>query len=196
MDALTVLLILGLLGGAIAIGLPFVLFTLAAFIYVWTNSYPWLKMVGKWGARPANFITLLFFFLAGFAIILVLVVIIHPLMLILALPLLIILFPVGLAVIVWLVRIIKWLFGIVSGFMDSLFLAVRLEFIKLKIKTDTLKEGGKARAIKGEFSGDARRIRGKVSGKKETGFRGKLEALKGEFSGDVERARGKLFRRK
>jgi len=130
---------------------------------------------------------------------LVLAVLIHPLAFILLLPALIILFPVYLAVIVLIVRIIKWMFFKLSGFIDSIFLAARLEFIKFKIKTDTLKEGGpkgKLGAFKGEFSGDARRVRTKVSGKKESGFRGKLEALKDEFSGDVERARGKLSRRK
>ena len=103
------------------------------------------------------------------------------------------------AVFVFIVRIIKWVFFKLSGFLDGIFLAARLEFIKFKIKTDTFKEGGakgKFGAFKGEFSGDARRVTGKVSGKKETGFRGKLEALKGEFSGDVERARSKLSRRK
>ena len=199
MDAMTILILLGLVGGAIALATPFVLITLAALIYVWTNSYPWLKMVGKWGARPANFITMLALFAVAFIIVLALAFIVHPLMLVLALPLFIILFPVGLAVIVWVIRVIKWIFFVVSGFIDSIFLAIRLEFIKLKIKTDTLKQGGsggKVRAFKGEFSGDVRRVRGKVGGKKETGFRGKLDALRGEFSGDVERARGRIFRRK
>ena len=196
MDAMTLMILIGLMMAGVAIALPFVLFTFACFIYVWTNAYPWLKMVGKWGARPANFITLIIVFLLGIFVVLVLVFLVHPLMLVLALPLFIILFPVQLAVIVWMVRVVKFLFGIVSGFIDGLFLAVRLEFIKLKIKTDTLKEGGKVRAFRGEFSGDVRRVRGKVGGKKETGFRGKLDALRGEFSGDVERARGRLFRRK
>ncbi len=199
MDPMTLMILLGLAAVAIAIGAPIVLITLSAFIYAWTHMYPWLKMVGKWGARPANLVALLVFFLVCFFVILVLAVLIHPLAFILLLPALIILFPVYLAVIVLIVRIIKWMFFKLSGFIDSIFLAARLEFIKFKIKTDTLKEGGpkgKLGAFKGEFSGDARRVRTKVSGKKESGFRGKLEALKDEFSGDVERARGKLSRRK
>lgn len=199
MDAMTVMLMIGLLIGGIALAMPIILITLAAFIYVWSHSYPWLKMVGKWAAKPANFITLLFVFLFVFFIIVILVVLVHPLMLLLIIPALIILIPVDLAIIVWLVRVIKWVFFKLSGFIDSIFLAIRLEFIKLKIKTDTLKEGGtkgKLRAFKGEFSGDVGRVRGRVSGKKESGFKGKLEALKGEFSGDVEKTRNKLFRRK
>ena len=199
MDPMLIMVILGLVAGVIAIATPFVLITLAAFIYCWTHMYPWLKMVGKWGARPANFVALIIFFLICLFIVLALAFLIHPLFLILIIPALIILFPVGLAVIVLIIRLIKWIFFKLAGFIDSVFLAARLEFIKFKIKTDTMKEGapkGKLGALKGEFSGDARRVTGKVSGKKETGFRGKLEALKGEFSGDVERARRKLSRRK
>jgi hypothetical protein len=196
------LIILLLVAGAVItmpITMPLVFVTLAAFIYVWTMSYPWLKMVGKWAAKPAHFVTLGVIFIVFFFIVVVMAVLIHPLMLVFALPVLIILFPIELAVIVWLVRVVKWVFFRLSGFIDGIFLAVRLEFIKLKIKTDTLKEGGtkgKLRAFRGEFSGDVDRVRGRVSGKKESGFRGKLEALKGEFTGDVEKTRSKLFRRK
>ena len=199
MDAMTLMLLLGLEVVGMAIAAPIMLITLAAFIYVWMHMYPWLKMVGKWGARPANFVALIVFFLICFCIDLVLAFLIHPLFLIFILPALIILFPLYLAVFVVIVRIIKWVFFKLSGFLDGIFLSARLEFIKFKIKTDTFKEGapkGKLGAFKGEFSGDARRVTGKVSGKKETGFRGKLEALKGEFSSDVDRARSKLSRRK
>ncbi|UCG82701.1 MAG: hypothetical protein JSW38_11015, partial [Dehalococcoidia bacterium] len=64
---------------------------------------------------------------------------------------------------------------------------------------DTMKEGGgrgKLGALKGEFSGDARRVTDRVSGKKGGGFRCKLQALRGEFSSDIEKTRGKLSRRK
>ncbi len=198
-DPMMIMLLLGTVIAVMAIATPFVLITLAAFIYVWINMYPWLKMVGKWGARPANFVALVVFFYLCVFFYLVLAFLIHPLFLVFILPALIILFPVYLAVFVFIVRIIKWVFFKLSGFLDGIFLAVRLEFIKFKIKTDMFKEGGakgKFGAFKGEFSGDARRVTGKVSGKKETGFRSKLEALKGEFSSDVERARSKLSRRK
>ena len=199
MDATTLLLLLLLLMAVMAIGAPIVLFTMACFIYVWINAYPWLKMVGKWAARPANFITLISVFMLSFFMIVVLALIIHPIFLALIMGILPILYPVYLAIIVWMIRLIKWLFRLISGSIDSIFLAVRLEFIKLKIKTDTLKDGGgrgKLGAFKGEFSTDARRVTGKVSEKKQGGFRSKLQALKGEFSSDVDKARGKLSRRK
>lgn len=192
------ILVLMLLVG-MAIAAPFVFLTLAAFIYVWTHSYPWLKMVGKWAARPANFIALLSVFMLVFVIVLALVVLIHPLMLVLLLPALVILFPVDLAVIVWTVRVVKFVFTKLSGFIDGVFLAARLEFIKLKIKTDALKEGGtkgKLEALKSEFSSDARMVTGRASRKKQSGFRGKLDALRGEFSSDIDKARSRLSRRK
>ena len=66
MDPLMLMMLLGMVIGVMAIATPFVLITLAAFIYVWTHMYPWLKMVGKWGARPANFVALIVFFLVCF----------------------------------------------------------------------------------------------------------------------------------
>ena len=185
--------------GAMVLGAPIALITLAAGIYAWTHAYPWLKMVGKWAAKPANFVALLAVFILVFLIVLALVVLIHPVMLILLLPALIILFPVDLAIIVWIVRVVKFLFTRLSGFIDAIFLAARLEFIKLKIKTDALKEGGskgKLGALKSEFSSDARVVTGRVSRKKESGFRGKLDALRGEFSSDVGKVRGKLSKKK
>jgi hypothetical protein len=199
MDSTTILILILFLGALMAIAAPFILITLAAFIYVWTHSYPWLKMVGKWAARPANFVALLTIFMLVFVIILALVVLIHPIMLILLIPALIILFPVDLAIIVWIVRVIKFIFTKLSGFIDAIFLAARLEFIKLKIKTDALKEGGtkgKLGALKSEFSSDARMVTGRVSRKKQSGFRGKLDALRGEFSSDIDKVRGRLSKRK
>jgi len=199
MDATTLMLLLALAIGGMAFAAPFVFITLAAFIYFWIHAYPWLKMVGKWAAKPANFIALITIFMLIFLFIVLLAFLIHPILLILLLPALIILLPVYLAIIVWEIRLIKWTFGRLSGAIDGIFLAARLEFIKLKIKTDTLKEGGgrgKLGALKGEFSGDARRVTDRVSGKKAGGFRGKLQALKGEFSSDVEKTRSKLSRRK
>ena len=111
MDAMTLMILMGIVGGAMAIGAPLVLISLASFIYIWTHMYPWLKMVGKWGAKPANFVAMLALFFICLVIILVLTFLVHPIFLIFILPALIILFPVGLAVIVWIVRVIKWIFG-------------------------------------------------------------------------------------
>jgi hypothetical protein len=199
MDATTLLILLLMVMAAMAIGTPIVLITLAAFIYVWTMAYPWLKMVGKWAAKPANFIALLFVYLVMLLIVMALAVLIHPILFLLILPALIILFPVTLAVVVWEVRLVKFTFTGLSGVIDGLFLAARLEFIKLKIRTDALKEGGskgKLGALRREFADDASAVTTRVSTKKQGGIRGKLEALRGEFSSDVDKARSRFTRKK
>jgi hypothetical protein len=185
MDATTLLLLLVIVGAAIAIGAPIMLITLAAGIYAWTHAYPWLKMVGKWAASPANFIALVTVAILLFVVIAILSALVNPLVLLLIIIPLIILFPVGLAVIVWIARLIKFVFTGYAGFIEGIFWAARLQIIKLKIKTDTMQETG--------FRG--KRDKG-LKSKKEMGFAGKLDTLKGEFSGDFDRVRGKLSRRK
>jgi hypothetical protein len=199
MDPTFLMLVLLMLGAGMAIAAPIVFITLAAFIYVWTHAYPWLKMVGKWAAKPANFIALLAVWTVIFVFVMALAILVHPFMFLLILPALIILFPVYLAVAVWVVRLIKFVFSRLSGFIDGVFLAARLEFIKLKIKTDGMREaGGKGKlgALRSEFADDARVVTGRVSDKKQGGIRGKLEALRGEFSSDVDKARSRFGRRK
>jgi hypothetical protein len=105
-------------------------------------------------------------------------------LLLLVLPL-IVLFPVSLAVIVWIARLIKFLFTRYAGFIEGMFWGARLQIIRLKIKTDTFQETG--------FRGFKEKDK---KGKKELGFAGKLDTLKGEFSGDFDRIRGRLSRRK
>jgi heme/copper-type cytochrome/quinol oxidase subunit 2 len=56
-DPFTLLLFVGLVIGGAVVGF-FGLIALAAFLYVWSQAYPWLKMVGKWAARPLNLLSL------------------------------------------------------------------------------------------------------------------------------------------
>jgi len=56
-DPLTLLLLGAAVVGGAVMGF-FGLIALAAFIYIWTHAYPWLKMVGKWAARPLNIFSL------------------------------------------------------------------------------------------------------------------------------------------
>lgn len=57
-DPFTLLVFGALVIGGAVVGF-FGLIALAAFIYIWTHSYPWLKMVGKWAARPLNLLSLI-----------------------------------------------------------------------------------------------------------------------------------------
>jgi len=106
------------------------------------------------------------------------------LLVLLVIPL-IMLFPLALAVVVWIARLIKFVFNRYAGFIEGIFWGARLQIIRLKIKTDTFQETG--------FRGFKEKDK---KGKKELGFAGKLDTLKGEFSGDFDRIRGRLSRRK
>ena len=185
MDATTTMLLLLVVGGAVALGAPIALITLAAGIYAWSHAYPWLKMVGKWAASPANFVALVTVAIILFLVIALLAALVHPLVLLLVFIPLIVLFPVMLAVVVWIARLIKFIFTRYAGFIEGIFWGARLQIIRLKIKTDTFQETG--------FRGFKEKDK---KGKKELGFAGKLDTLKGEFSGDFDRIRGRLSRRK
>lgn len=207
-DPLTLLLLQAVIA-MLVIGTFFGLVFAALFIYVWTHSYPWLKMVGKFVARPLNFFSLGLLYVLLWVAFIAGLLIIFPqltdspglltyflLLLVLALiPFLFILyFLLALGVVVWIVRLIKWLYAHWRGWLEGIYFSARLGLIRLKIKADTLQETG----FRGKPGPGARAkpTAGFKAGKKDMGLRGKLEALKGEFSGDVQRARSKLSRRK
>ena len=199
-DPLTLMLL-----GTVAMIVPIVAFFglifAALFIYVWTHAYPWLKMVGKFAARPANFFSLILLYLLllvafiGAAVALFGQLAASPnlltyflLLLVLGMipVLLLVYILVWLGEVVWLVRLIKWLFAHWRGWIEGIYFSARLQLIKLKIKADTLQETG----VRGR---PGTGVRGKPAtgfkmGKKGMGFKDKLEALKGEFSGDVQQA--------
>lgn len=207
-DPLTLMLL-----GAIVMMVPIIgffgLVFAALFIYVWTHLYPWLKMVGKFAARPANFFSLLILEVLLFVVFIGMVVLLFgqltasPTLLTFFLILvvfamipivLIVYFLVWLGLVVWIVRIIKWLFTHWKGWIEGLYFSARLEFIRIKIKTDMLQET----TFKGKpaVGTGVRPTTGFKTGKKGMGFKEKLEALRDEFSDDVQRARSKLSRKK
>ncbi len=208
----------------------FVLIALAAFTYVWTQSYPWLKMVGKFVARPANFFSLGILYVLLLVAFIVAVIAVFAqlsasptmltyllLLLVLALipVLLIIYILVALGLVVWIVRVVKWLFAHWRGLLEGVYFSTRLQIIRLKIKADMMQEtsfrGSSGGSVRGSSGGGARRSSGSgggarggpstrfttgKTGKKGASFKEKLEALRREFAGDVQRARSKLFRRR
>ena len=122
MDVTTVLLIILIVGGVALIAIFIGIIPVAAFVYVWTTLYPWLKMIGKFAARPFNLASLVFMYvlllaaLAGVVILLMnssgLTSILLILLLLLLLVLLYILYIlVSLGLVVWIVRLFKWVFA-------------------------------------------------------------------------------------
>jgi hypothetical protein len=166
MDLMT-LTMLGAVLGALLIGGFLGLFGLAAFVYVWTHIYPWLKSVGKLAAKPENF-----FPLAIIAVLLIVVILIGALflhftllLLLLVIPL-VMFIPLDLGIIVWLVRLVQWLFIKWRGLLVGLYVSSRLEVIKFKIKVDMQKETDwkvKWSETKNKLSEEAEQARRKIS---------------------------------
>lgn len=201
--------------GTVLVGVPIVLFIglawLALFIYVWTSSYPWLKMVGKFAAKPLNFASLALLYvllLAGLVAVFIMLMnssgswsyLIILLILLLLVPLFIVYSLLFLAIVVWIVRLIRWLYAHWRGWLDSVYFATRVGQLRRKIQADMRKENasrGKPRTGGNPGTGTGgKSATGLKTGKKRMGFKGKLNALKSKFSGTVQQDRNKLSRRK
>ncbi|MBM3156434.1 MAG: hypothetical protein FJ004_04030 [Chloroflexi bacterium] len=169
MDIFT-LLILGAFLAIIPIAIFFGLVFLALLTYVVSHVYPWLKRLAKLCAKPEN----LFSFLILAVVLIILVIIMFMLLrsvliLLLIFPPLLLFIPVDLGLIVWLVRIIKWLFAKWKSWLVSIYATANLQIIRMKIKHDV---------------------------KKDTDLKAKWQGMKDKLSAEADRARGKINRRK
>ena len=154
--------------------LPFAVVWLAFFIYVWTNAYPWLKMVGKFAARPVNLFPLLILYvllwlelgaiLAWLASQLESPNLLTIFLVLFTLALIFIVFVVFILVwlgfVVWIVRLIKWLFVRWRGWIEGIYFSARLQILRQRIKADMRQE-------------NARRGKPRTGGKPGTGTGGK-----------------------
>ena len=88
---------------------------------------------------------------------LLLVLIVFPLLLF---------FPIGLGILVWVIRFIRWLYRKWRGGLVSIYTAIRLQVIKFKIKVDVQKETDwkvKFAEMKNKLSEEAEQARRKIS---------------------------------
>jgi len=140
MDIMT-LTILGAVLGVLIIGGFFYIIILALCVYIWTHIYPWLRTVSELAAKPENFLSL-----AILAVLLIVVILIGALFFHFTLLLLLIVYPLVmflplyLGIIVWIIRLVLWLFIKWRGLVTGLYVSSRLEVIKFKIKVDMQKE--------------------------------------------------------
>jgi signal transduction histidine kinase len=164
-----VLLLFGVILIALTIGIFFGLIFLNLFIYAVSHLYPWLRKIAVWAAKPENLIALIL--LAVFLIILVVLgaVLLHAMLLLVLIvfPLLLF-FPIDLGVLVWVIRIIRWIYFKWRDSLVGIYTATRLQVIKFKIKIDV---------------------------QKETDWRIKLAEMKNKLSEEAEQARRKISRR-
>ena len=169
MDLLTLITV-----GSLLAAMPFILFfflgLLTFLIYVVSHVYPWLLKIAQWCAKPAN----LFSFLILAVVLIILVIVLFMLLrsiliLLLIFPPLLLFIPVDLGLIVWILRLINWLYAHWRGWIVSIYVSIRLEIMKAKIKIDV---------------------------QKETDWKSKWQDMKNKLSSDADQARGKISRRK
>ena len=122
MDVTIILLIVLIVGAVMVFALFIGIIPVAAFVYVWTTLYPWRKRVGKFAARPFNLASLVFLYVlllaalvgdvillmgsSGFTTLLFILF-----LLLLLVPLYVIYILLWLALVVWYVRLAKWVFA-------------------------------------------------------------------------------------
>jgi hypothetical protein len=142
-----VLLLVGLALAAMAIGGFFLLIVLALLGYVGKTYYPIMRRVGLWAARLENFLALLILAVVLLVLIILVVVVltkmptIVALLLILVVLLLVVLLvvvdiPLILGILVYLIRIARWVYGRWKGLLSGLL----PQIIRLRIKHDVDKD--------------------------------------------------------
>lgn len=169
MDIFT-LLIFGAFLVMVPIAIFFGLVFLALLTYVVSHVYPWLKRLAKLCAKPEN----LFSFLILAVVLIILVIIMFMLLrsiliILLIFPPLLLFIPVDLGLLVWIIRLIKWLFAKWKNWLLGVYAAANLQIIRMKIKHDVKKDTGlklKWQEMKDKLSSDADRARHKISGRK------------------------------
>jgi len=144
---LATLFILGVIIAALAIGAFFGLIFLAIATYVGKNLYPPLRKIALWAAKLDNFLPLLILsFVLLFLIILIAIFafrlpgIVALLLILVLLGILVVLLLVdvllGLGILVYVIRIVYWLYGRWKGLLGGLW----PQIMKLKIKHDVGKD--------------------------------------------------------
>jgi hypothetical protein len=169
------LFILGTIVAALAVGTLVVLIFLALLSYVVKSIYPPVRRVALWAARLDNFLPLLIFYVVLiFLIILILVFalklpsIAKVILILLVLVLLVVLVCVGtllgLAILVYIVRAVRWLYGRWKGLLGRLL----PQIMKLKLKHEVGKDKDKDwtthfAEMRKKLSDEAERARRRIS---------------------------------
>jgi len=147
---LATLLILVMAIAALAIGMFFLLIFLGILTYVVKNIYPITRKIALWASRLENFLPLLILAVVLLFLIILIAIVafklpaIAALLLILVLLLMLIVLVavdivLGLGILVYLIRLVGWLYGRWKGLLGGLW----PQIMKLKIKHDVGKDKGK-----------------------------------------------------
>ena len=170
MESILILVLLGAVVAAIVIGGFFALIALTCLIYVISHVYPWLRRIAVWCARPENLFAFIILAIVLIILILIVAILLHfMLALILIIYPLLLFLPVDLGIVVWIIRLISWLYDKWRGWLISIYTAIRLQIIKFKIKVDVQKETDwkiKFEEMKNKLSEEAKQARQKISRRK------------------------------
>ena len=161
------LLLFGVILIVLVIGAFLGLVFLDLFIYGVSHLYPWLRKIAVWAAKGENLFALILIAVVLMLLVILLAALLHItlLLLLIVFPLLLF-FPIGLGVLVWVVRLIRWLYRTWRGWWVSIYTAIRLQVIKFKIKVDVQKETDwkiKFAEMKNKLSEEAEEARRKIS---------------------------------
>jgi len=170
MDPL-ILLILGILIFGGAIGLFFALIVGALLIYNVKNIYPLIRTIALWAADFRNFISvlalealLLFLMVSSFVAIRNVIGIL--VILLLLLPLMVAGILLGLALLVYVLGIIGWLYRLWRTIITGLWLGFLPQLKKIQLKHDVGKDKDlniKLNEVRGKLSDEVERARAIIS---------------------------------
>ena len=170
MDPL-ILLILGILIFGGAIGLFFALIVGALLIYNVKNIYPLMRTIALWAAEFRNFISvlalealLLFLMVSSFVAIRNVIGIL--VILLLLLPLMVAGILLGLALLVYVLGIIGWLYRLWRTIITGLWLGFLPQLKKIQVKHDVGKDKDlniKLNEVRGKLSDEVERARAIIS---------------------------------
>jgi hypothetical protein len=170
-----ILLLVGIIAGALAIGAFIGLIVLTILTYLVKNLYPLTRRIGLWAAKIENFLPLLLLdvvliilivvvFVLAFRLPTIAELLLILLGIILVLVLLFVILLLELAILVYIIRIVWWLYGKWAGLFEGIW----LQIMRLRIKHDV----GKDKDVKASFaelraklSREAEQTRRKISKK-------------------------------
>ena len=162
------LIIVGIVLIVLVVGIFLGTLFLDLFVYAVSHLYPWLRKIAVWAAKGENLFSLIILAVVLFLLIIILYMLLHSILvfLLIVLPLLLF-FPIDLGILVWVVRLIKWIYFRWRGWLVGIYTAMRLQIIKAKIKVEVQKETDwkvKFAEVKNKLSAEAEQTRRKISG--------------------------------
>jgi len=166
MNILTIL-IFGVVLLVLVIGAFFGLVFLDLFIYAVNHLYPWLRKIAVWAAKAENLFALILLAVILLVLVIILFALLHSIaiLLLIVVPLLLF-FPIDLGILVWIIKLVRWLYFSWRGGLVGIYTAIRLQIIKFKIKIDVQKETDwkvKFAEMKSKLSEEAEQARRRIS---------------------------------